>query len=66
MRLRLFLRALFGRWTRPTPVPRHRATTRPCDLCGRTIAHTLSGRPYLHRCRPELLKTGERDASTDS
>jgi hypothetical protein len=46
---------------RPVPIVRDRAPRRRCDGCGRVVAHALSGRPYLHRCRVELIapKEGE-------
>jgi hypothetical protein len=46
---------------RTAPVVRERAPRRRCDACGRVVAHAMSGRPYLHRCRVELIvpKEGE-------
>jgi hypothetical protein len=61
------LRALLTRLThrfspKPTRQPRNRATIRRCDACGRPVAHTLAGKPYLHRCRVELLPGGKTEA----
>jgi hypothetical protein len=32
------------------------AQRKPCAACGRVVAHTMGGRPYVHRCRVELLQ----------
>lgn len=38
---------------------RVRAEKRPCVACGRLVAHTQAGTPYVHRCRAELLRAAE-------
>ena len=42
--------------TTATPERRRRIARRfACPYCARVVAHTASGKPYLHRCRPDIL-----------
>lgn len=57
MRLYQAVLKAFGLVPRPEPrTPRIVAMRRACAACGRIVAHTQAGTPYVHRCRPELLK----------
>jgi hypothetical protein len=56
--------AWFTKVRRPARAERPTATKRACALCGRVVAHTLGGRPYLHRCRVALLDEGLTQGDT--
>jgi len=58
MTLRAILARLWRTIRPPQVKPRQTATRRPCAQCGRVVAHTLAGTPYVHRCCVDLIGGG--------
>lgn len=47
------LKKYIARWFRPKPVRARFSHARAaCARCGRDVAHTKGGQPFLHHCRP--------------